>query len=60
MIVSDDEDTGLCVYKAVGSSMPESMIGTIPCGSCPVFDFCAERGPVTPSNCEYFDQWLTF
>ena len=30
----------------------------VPCGRCPVFDLCAEGGPVNPSNCEYFDDWL--
>ncbi|ODA79362.1 hypothetical protein RJ55_04955 [Drechmeria coniospora] len=29
-----------------------------PCGRCPVFDLCEEGGPVGPSNCEYFKQWL--
>lgn len=26
----------------------------IPCGKCPVFQFCSEDGPVSPSNCQYF------
>lgn len=29
-----------------------------PCGGCPVFDLCEESGPVGPSNCVYFRQWL--
>lgn len=29
-----------------------------PCGRCPVFDLCEEGGPVGPSNCEYFNDWL--
>jgi DNA-directed RNA polymerase III subunit RPC6 len=29
-----------------------------PCGRCPVFDLCEEGGPVSPSNCVYFLQWL--
>jgi DNA-directed RNA polymerase III subunit RPC6 len=29
-----------------------------PCGRCPVFELCEEGGPVSPSNCVYFQQWL--
>jgi DNA-directed RNA polymerase III subunit RPC6 len=29
-----------------------------PCGRCPVFELCEEGGPVSPSNCVYFSQWL--
>lgn len=29
-----------------------------PCGRCPVFDLCEEGGPVSPSNCVYFNKWL--
>ncbi|KAK3905751.1 DNA-directed RNA polymerase [Staphylotrichum tortipilum] len=29
-----------------------------PCGRCPVFELCEEGGPVSPSNCVYFLQWL--
>lgn len=29
-----------------------------PCGRCPVFDLCEEGGPVSASNCIYFQQWL--
>lgn len=29
-----------------------------PCGRCPVFDLCEEGGPVSASNCLYFQQWL--
>ncbi|GKT42956.1 putative dolichyl pyrophosphate Man9GlcNAc2 alpha-1,3-glucosyltransferase [Colletotrichum spaethianum] len=29
-----------------------------PCGRCPVFDLCEEGGPVSASNCVYFQRWL--
>ncbi|KAK0630225.1 RNA polymerase Rpc34 [Bombardia bombarda] len=29
-----------------------------PCGRCPVFELCEEGGPVSPSNCVYFTEWL--
>ncbi|KAK6432166.1 34-kDa subunit of RNA polymerase III (C), partial [Oleoguttula sp. CCFEE 5521] len=37
----------------VGNGLTEA-----PCGRCPVFDLCAEGGPVNAGNCIYFDQWL--
>ncbi|KAK8251268.1 RNA polymerase Rpc34 [Phyllosticta capitalensis] len=30
-----------------------------PCGRCPVFNLCEEGGPVSASNCVYFEEWLT-
>jgi DNA-directed RNA polymerase III subunit RPC6 len=35
-----------------------SVLTEAPCGRCPVFDLCEEGGPVGPSNCEYFTEWL--
>ncbi|KAF2755216.1 RNA polymerase Rpc34 [Pseudovirgaria hyperparasitica] len=29
-----------------------------PCSRCPVFNLCEEGGPVSASNCEYFERWL--
>ncbi|KAF9872435.1 RNA polymerase Rpc34 subunit [Colletotrichum karsti] len=29
-----------------------------PCGRCPVFELCEEGGPVSASNCTYFQRWL--
>ncbi len=29
-----------------------------PCGVCPVFNLCEEGGPVSASNCKYFEEWL--
>ncbi|KAF2090926.1 RNA polymerase Rpc34 [Saccharata proteae CBS 121410] len=31
-----------------------------PCGRCPVFSLCEEGGPVSATNCVYFDEWLKF
>lgn len=59
-------ETGVA-YKAVRKSNDELADGgpsngftEAPCGRCPVFDLCEEGGPVGPSNCEYFTQWLDF
>jgi len=37
----------------VGNGLTEA-----PCGGCPVFDLCAEGGPINAGNCVYFDKWL--
>lgn len=29
-----------------------------PCGRCPVFALCEEGGPISASNCVYFEEWL--
>ncbi|PJF17191.1 hypothetical protein PSACC_02989 [Paramicrosporidium saccamoebae] len=59
-IVSDDEDDNIYVYKAVQSSISQSMIGSLPCGTCPIFDQCCDFGPVTPSTCQYYTEWLSY
>jgi DNA-directed RNA polymerase III subunit RPC6 len=52
-------------YKALRQSAQEMEDGPsngfteVPCGHCPVFDLCEEGGPVGPSNCEYFREWLS-
>lgn len=50
-------------YKSQRSSLLDpddlsSVLTEAPCGRCPVFDLCEEGGPVGPSNCEYFNEWL--
>ncbi len=57
----DDSSTlgGAHVYRAVH---PERMahfgFSQAPCGRCPVFEFCKDGGPVNPSDCVYYDDWL--
>lgn len=54
------------VYKALRKSLlkeqdlPNNSLTEAPCGRCPVFDLCEEGGPVGPSNCEYFNEWLAY
>lgn len=50
-------------YRALRRSLKDeedrtSLLTEVPCGRCPVFDLCEEGGPVGPSNCEYFNDWL--
>lgn len=64
-IVADDEDEDAeedldaYVYRAIRNDPPlTSVLGTVPCGQCPVMTLCSNRGPVTPSSCQYYSQWL--
>ncbi|KAH8993574.1 RNA polymerase Rpc34 [Lactarius hatsudake] len=46
------------VYRAVRQERVALGWSEAPCGRCPVFDFCKEGGPVGPSECEYYGEWL--
>lgn len=55
----DDKIPGSAyVYRAVRQERVALGWSEAPCGSCPVFDFCKEGGPVGPSGCEYYGEWL--
>lgn len=41
-----------------GDEGPRNGLTEAPCGRCPVFELCEEGGPVGPSNCVYFKEWL--
>ncbi|TVY82874.1 putative DNA-directed RNA polymerase III subunit rpc6 [Lachnellula suecica] len=50
-------------YRALRKSLLDSdeagsVLTEMPCGRCPVFDLCEEGGPVGPSNCVYYNDWL--
>jgi DNA-directed RNA polymerase III subunit RPC6 len=46
------------LYRAVRQERVALGWSEAPCGSCPVFDFCKDGGPVDPSGCEYYGEWL--
>lgn len=57
------DDQPRYVYRAQRHSLMDeadmgSVAAEVPCGRCPVFDLCEEGGPVAPSNCKYFEDWL--
>ncbi|KAJ3305142.1 34-kDa subunit of RNA polymerase III (C) [Kappamyces sp. JEL0829] len=37
-----------------------SALTDAPCGTCPVFRFCKDGAPVSPSSCIYFKDWLEY
>ncbi|KAK0741597.1 RNA polymerase Rpc34 [Apiosordaria backusii] len=42
----------------LGPAPVSSAVTEAPCGRCPVFELCQEGGPVAPSTCVYFQEWL--
>jgi|SRR6266850_1557904 len=56
--LDDQNFGGAYVYRAVRQERVALGWSQAPCGSCPVFDFCKEGGPVGPSGCEYYGEWL--
>ncbi|KAK1776936.1 RNA polymerase Rpc34 [Copromyces sp. CBS 386.78] len=53
-----DPSKGGIVTSFMGVEPSASGLMEAPCGRCPVYDMCEEGGPVSPSNCVYFRQWL--
>jgi DNA-directed RNA polymerase III subunit RPC6 len=49
---------GGTAYRAVRKSDTVNGLTESPCGRCPVFNLCKEGGPVSASNCKYFEDWL--
>lgn len=59
-IIDDDEDDEIYVYRTVNAALPDSLMASVPCGQCPVFEACSDFGPIMPSTCSYFTEWLSF
>ncbi|KAL2271355.1 hypothetical protein VTJ83DRAFT_726 [Remersonia thermophila] len=49
---------GLDKPPVVGAEPLTNGLTEAPCGRCPVFELCEEGGPVSPSKCVYFLEWL--
>lgn len=46
------------VYRTIRQERVALGWSQAPCGKCPVFDFCKDKGPVNPEECTYFEGWL--
>lgn len=46
------------LFIAVESFVETVGYTQVPCGVCPVAEYCSESGAVNPSSCIYFDNWL--
>lgn len=49
---------GGTAYRALRKYESVNGFTESPCGRCPVFSLCKEGGPVSASNCKYFEDWL--
>jgi DNA-directed RNA polymerase III subunit RPC6 len=53
------QDNNMWMFKAAKYVRESGNFFTdIPCGKCPVFEFCKEGGPVNPADCVYLSNWL--
>ncbi|KAH7925350.1 hypothetical protein BV22DRAFT_1011407 [Leucogyrophana mollusca] len=50
---------GAFVYRAVRQERVALGWSQAPCGRCPVFDFCRDKGPTNPKECVYYEEWLS-
>lgn len=48
------------VYRYTNSLVENSEITRSPCGICPLVDRCEPGGYISPTNCDYINQWLDF
>ncbi|KAG2108494.1 RNA polymerase Rpc34 subunit-domain-containing protein [Suillus discolor] len=51
---------GASVYRAVRQQRVAPGWSKAPCGRCPVFNFCRDKGPTNPQECVYYEEWLNF
>jgi DNA-directed RNA polymerase III subunit RPC6 len=54
----EENFTSAYVYRAIRQERVALGWSQAPCGKCPVFDFCKDKGPVNPQECNYFEGWL--
>ncbi|CAD5111375.1 DgyrCDS691 [Dimorphilus gyrociliatus] len=59
-VVPNGDGSQLKIYRAVVSVVPTSGFVRTPCGVCPVFNDCYEDWDISPSNCQYMNDWLSF
>ncbi|KAG9290666.1 hypothetical protein G9A89_011629 [Geosiphon pyriformis] len=59
----EEDDDSQVVYKALREPQGDDYyVGNawtdMPCGRCPIFNYCSEDGVVSPKSCLYFKKWL--
>ncbi|KAI6110791.1 RNA polymerase Rpc34, partial [Pisolithus croceorrhizus] len=55
--LGDEFSGGAFVYRAIRQERVVLGWSQAPCGRCPVFDFCRDKGPTNPQECVYFEDW---
>ncbi|KAI5996988.1 RNA polymerase Rpc34 subunit-domain-containing protein [Pisolithus albus] len=54
----DEFSGGAFVYRAIRQERIVLGWSQAPCGRCPVFDFCRDKGPTNPQQCVYYEDWF--
>ncbi|KAF8842852.1 hypothetical protein BDN67DRAFT_898486 [Paxillus ammoniavirescens] len=57
--LNDTFTGGAFVYRATRQERVVLGWSQAPCGRCPVFDFCRDKGPTNPQECVYYGEWYT-
>ncbi|KIJ63679.1 hypothetical protein HYDPIDRAFT_29469 [Hydnomerulius pinastri MD-312] len=57
--LNDISAGGAFVYRAIRQERVALGWSQAPCGRCPVFDFCRDKGPTNPKECVYYEEWYT-
>ncbi|KIJ16323.1 hypothetical protein PAXINDRAFT_168469 [Paxillus involutus ATCC 200175] len=57
--LNDTFTGGAFVYRATRQERVVLGWSQAPCGRCPVFDFCRDKGPTNPQECVYYEEWYT-
>ncbi|KAJ7283867.1 RNA polymerase Rpc34 subunit-domain-containing protein [Mycena rebaudengoi] len=52
------DGAGAVVYRAINQEKTSVGWSQAPCSKCPSFEFCKEGGPVNPTECVYYGDWL--
>lgn len=55
---SSEVSDGAFVYRAIRQERVVLGWSQAPCGRCPVFDFCRDKGPTNPQGCVYYEEWF--
>ncbi|KAL4072206.1 RNA polymerase Rpc34 subunit-domain-containing protein [Scleroderma yunnanense] len=57
--LNDYSSGGAFVYRAIRQERVVLGWSQAPCGRCPVFDFCHEKGPTNPRECVHYEEWFS-
>ena len=55
----NDSSGGAFVYRAIRQERVVLGWSQAPCGGCPVFDFCSDKGRTNPRECAHYEEWFS-
>ena len=57
--LNDYSSGGAFVYRAIRQERVVLGWSQAPCGRCPVFDFCSDKGRTNPRECVHYEEWFS-